>query len=405
MTWNRVRRIVLSGLLGLWLASGPRLAFAGLMITVPAGGILNYGNVLVGNTAGGTITAKNTGSGTATVTFNNPTASPPFARGGTASQSGVALNATTSRTYSFTPSVRGSATTSANVSISNGGSVGVTLTGRGVAPVNAVSSTGAGPTRIGTQGVATVMVQNEGDGNTTAAGAAAGNLLGTLQGATGSSDFAGPAGVTIDLGDGGSQAFVYLYTPTGRTMDTATVMVQFSNGSANSRNQAESVLATLVGRGVGPDFQASSAPGSMLDFGLVDAGSESHLAFQVGNATSDPNGGIASLTDLTLLSATITGPDAGAFSLSGFSPGGVLGKGSASLFDLVFRPGPGAGSRFATLTLVTDQGAAPGGTGQSFDFELMGVSAVPEPSTLVSGGLAALAGVGYGLLRRRHAAV
>ena len=77
---------------------------------------------------------------------------------------------------------------------------------------------------------------------------------------------------------------------------------------------------------------------SSTDFGSVELGRTAIQGFTIGNATLDPNGGNHTLTDLTLLSYKFTGANAADFSLSGFTPGEVLGKGITDDFTLAFNP-------------------------------------------------------------------
>ena len=126
----------------------------------------------------------------------------------------------------------------------------------------------------------------------------------------------------------------------------------------------------LGGRGVGPVF--SSAVN--VDFGSVPFGATPTQTLQVGNTTSD--GDLGNLTNLTLLSASITGPGAGHFALSGFTPGMVLACGYTVPFNIQFDGTTGNLAAYnAMLTLVTDQGAALGSPGQTFTIPLSAVLA------------------------------
>ncbi len=121
----------------------------------------------------------------------------------------------------------------------------------------------------------------------------------------------------------------------------------------------------LGGRGVGPVF--SSAVN--VDFGAVPNGQTPTQTLQVGNSTTD--GDLASQTNLTLLSASITGPDAGHFSVSNFTPGTVITTGGTLPVNIQFDGTYGNLAAYnAMLTLVTDQGAALGSPGQTFSIPL-----------------------------------
>jgi lysophospholipase L1-like esterase len=156
----------------------------------------------------------------------------------------------------------------------------------------------------------------------------------------------------------------YSYTPTDRGSDLQYVVLTSDSGSPG---------LTLQGQGVGPQFEASV---SLLDFGSA-AGS---LPLEIANASTDANGGNQNLTNLTLLSAEIVGPDAALFSLSGFLPGMVLSKGQLANLLVEFAGGS-AGTKSATLVLQTDEGAALGALGATFTITLM--ATVPEPSSLL----------------------
>ncbi len=149
----------------------------------------------------------------------------------------------------------------------------------------------------------------------------------------------------------------YGYAPTTRGTDTQNKTVTSSGGNRT---------LTLSGKGVGPMVGLSPAG---LSFGDVPVGQSSDLSLTISNATSDPD--LGNLTDLTLRSAEITGADASAFTLSGFSAGTVLGKGGSDEVTITFEPS-GSGARSATLVLQTDEGASFGGSGQSYSIPLSG---------------------------------
>ncbi|MBM4031436.1 MAG: choice-of-anchor D domain-containing protein [Planctomycetes bacterium] len=303
-------------------------------------------------------------------------------------------------TYTYTPASRGLDDLGASLSFMNGKpdgtnaahSVGFTLRGQGVAPQQqTVLLNNAGLVRIGTSGTARIGVTNQGDGNLSGLGAVS-NLRGNVALLPGSPpEFTG--GTPVNLADAASQTFPYTYTPTAHGPQQATVRADFLNGSSDGRNLAEILDVLITGEGVGPVFESSTPPGGTIDFGAVILGGNALRQLLVSNATIDPNGGNLSLTNLTLLAADISGPNASLFSLIGFTPGTVLGEGVASFFDISFSALGPVGDKEGTLTFTTDQGAALGEDGATFAFELRGtVSDIPEPTTmaLLLGGIAAL---------------
>ncbi len=248
----------------------------------------------------------------------------------------------------------------------------VTFIGRGVAPVSEVDSSlaSAGAVRIGTSGTSRILVKNAGDGNLSNRGTLS-NLKGSA--GTGSAAFLGSGG-SIDLADGGSVPFPYSFSPTTHGPQAATVGLTFTNGSPAGTNQAAQRERGTAGRSAGPEFGSSRVPGSLIDFGTVTAGQTGQQILSVSNLT--PDGDLGNLTDLTMLSAIVTGPDSGMFSLGQFTPGSVLSAAAAVDLELLFDPHGQAGSFQATLQLTTDQGAALGTAGQVFTYPLAGNSTV-----------------------------
>jgi hypothetical protein len=218
-----------------------------------------------------------------------------------------------------------------------------------------------GNVRIGTTSMESITLTNTGFGP----------LSGTFSAASGSAF--GPAGSLAfgPLNPGQSTSRDYTYTPTDRNLDLGMVTVT-SNGGTSTIN--------LAGDGVGPEFDGLPPAGSLIDFGDVAIATTASLPLDITNLT--PDGDLGLLTDLTVISASITGSDAGEFSLSGFAAGTVLpATGVLNLF-VDFTPMDPLGLKFAILTFLTDQEAPFGSSGLSFSYDLQG-NAVPEPSTLL----------------------
>ena len=364
--------------------------------TTPSdGSTLAFGHVLVGTTNNGNpgqdVTAENTGGGTLTGSFGgvtngfNPTGSAAFS---------LSAGDTDTRTYNFSPTTVGSFSDTLSIT-SDGGNATLNLTGQGVAPildvpiaVASAASGDAGNVRIGTTGSSQVDIGNIGDGNLSGLGSIS-NLNGTLGAASGPA-FSGPGG-TFSLPDGTSTSFTYGFTPTTRGIQTEIVALSLSNGNPSGNNSPFSQGITLQGNAVGPEYESTPAPGSTMDFGDVGVGGMMSQLFQVRNASPDPDFGV--LTDLTLLSATITGdPD---FSIN-LVPGTVLSVGQSINLSVTFAPIL-HGLRTAKLTIRTYQGAAFCQPGAAFKYNLTGIG-VPEPSTIILG----LAGVTVLLRPRRR---
>ncbi len=340
------------------------------LTTTPAdGGSISFGNVLVGQTGNATLSAANSGDAGSALAGTCPAAGGEFSPSGPWDFGPLQQGQSDSRSYAYTPASRGPGSRSLTVT-SDGGDATITLSGTGVAPVGSVDISGAdaGLVRIGSTGTAGLMVNNFGDGNLSGLGAPS-NLNGTV--AAGSGSFAGPGG-GISLPDGGSQAFDFAFNPSGHASDSASVSIDFSNGSADGTNGAETVDAQLFGTGVGPIFDSSLPPGSALDFGNLRPGSSETLSLSIGNVSGDADGGNAALTGLTLLSATIGGADASLFAVPDFVANTVLHKGQSLDLSLTFDAMDLTGSKVASLSILTDQGMPLGVAGETFTFDLAG---------------------------------
>lgn len=367
-----------------------------LSTTPGNGGFLkfgNNGNTLVGMVSSGQFTITNstntqveggfTGIFAGVVGPFAPATSQPL--GGSLGADGknyLTPGSSDTRTYTYAPTVRGANTATLSFTPTNGfnspvPTVTITLQGQGVAPVVALdnSKTNAGNVRVGTTGSVQTTVKNIGDGNLSGLGDVS-NLHGTVT--AGSGAFTGSGG-SFNLQDGGSQAFAYSFTPTSRGGATVNVNVSTSNGSSDGHNNAQGPTpVALSGTGVAPVYHSSVAPGGTLSFSDVIHGA----TLSISNLTTDAD--LGALTDLTLLSAQISGADAGMFSLVNFASGLQLGKDDTFDLGLSFATAD-SGSHSALLTILTDEGAALGASGHAFTYLLSAntiAPAVPEPGAL-----------------------
>jgi hypothetical protein len=420
--------------------SGTGVAPVGAVTTTYAGpayvlvGATNTFGITVTNSGNGNLsgtTAKN-GLGQTLSNLNGSFGTLSNLTGGGGALS-LADGAKTSASYSFAPTVKG-ATASGNIvtSLTNGKSDGsnaafsvntaVSLTA--VAPVSAIATDAAavarynnyGPTGVNatTTGVTGITVHNTGNGDL------ASSSLGVqrnLNGSFGSPTdiFSGPvSGGGFSLTDGTSTDVTYNFDPTARGDVTNTVTGQFSNGSSDGKNTSFTTTATLAGTGVGPTYAsavgATSAQAqtnlatantntptantdgtSTIDFGTINSHVTGTLYLDIGNITTDANGGNALLTDLSLESAVITGSGAADFGIGTIST--IVAKGGEYFVPVTFYTGGFSGVFSAVLTIQTDASTGFGLQGDTFSYNLFG-NAVPEVSTWVMM-MAGFVGLGF----------
>jgi hypothetical protein len=178
----------------------------------------------------------------------------------------------------------------------------------------------------------------------------------------------------FDSGFNGSstQRIPLTYTTNSRTTETVSV---HSNGG-------DVVLAT--GRGVGPTFATNMGthPDTTINLGSTGVNYSAAFHLVLNNASADL-GTDSSLTSLGILSVTLDGPDATAFSVDNLIPTTLFEQQYANL-PIHFYPTQ-VRTYNATLTIQTDQGAANGTLGQTFMYRLTGggiaITSVPEPFT------------------------
>lgn len=209
-----------------------------------------------------------------------------------------------------------------------------------------------------------------------------------LTGSTGSpsaAPFTGPTEpAAFDLGEAESSTYTFTYDAIARTAGTPE-----TDSVVVSSNEDGNHTINLSGVAVGPVASFSSTPGSTIDLGLIDYQDTNTVALNLANITPDNDGGNSDLTDLTINSLSITGPDADKFSIAAFTPGTVVGKGGNIDLQITFDPSEALGLFDATLTLFTDEGAALAGDGSDFSFSLTGES-IPEPASVMLLGLGGL---------------
>ncbi|NLF07841.1 MAG: choice-of-anchor D domain-containing protein [Pirellulaceae bacterium] len=361
------------------------------------GSTLDFGKVLVGHQGSANLTVANLGGPGSSLSGELAGANGAFSSPDAIAYGPLDAGEEAGREYTYTPNVRGENTQDLFIT-SNAGNSKVTLSGAGVAPVQSIDAAAAdaGLVRIGDAGSASFSIENIGDGNLSGLGE-----LSNLNGAAGagSGNFNGSGG-SFSLLDNALHAFEFTYTPSDRAADSASIAVDFSNGSADGANLPESVFVELAGQGVGPDFFSDLAPGSTLDFGLVPQADLKSIFLEISNASTDPNGGDTTLTAMTILGIEITGDDAALFSVEGFTPGMILNQGDAFSLEIAYNGTGEHGDRSAVLTILTDEGAAFGLDGNGFVYQV-NASLAPEPGALA---LLAVAGLfAAGMIRRRRA--
>lgn len=419
------------------------LTVIGSGVAPVAGVSATNGFVLVNNATSGvqvTITNSGTGNKATTrvdkgVTLNNLNGSIGSISGFTGSGGSVNLGdafggPAASKTFTFTPTTLTKGQTfagSAVATFSNGisatnavGSLTATLSGTGVAPVNALASSATTLARVGGPSVtSTISISNVGDGNKSGAGSIS-NLNGTISNSLGTGFTAkGGNPSTLSLADSASTTLGFTFQPVSKGTSTVTSTFTLSNGSADGKNTAATVTASVSAQGVAPELQtkfnsvvntatavaggATASSGPTISFGSVGYGVSTTVYLDLANITTDPNGGDNNLTNLTLNSFAFGGPDASKFSV-GLANGTVISKGGSVWLPITVLSTT-LGALASTLTIFTDQSVALGGVGDTFTYNLTAL--VPEPMSiaLLGGGLAGLAAIRGRKHRRKVEAV
>ncbi|GAB4255540.1 MAG: hypothetical protein Kow0092_00670 [Deferrisomatales bacterium] len=363
---RRVRIHFAAGACLLALATSPGPAGAAApLFTAPADGQpLEFGEVLVGSSRLLPVQIANGGSEPLSGTLEDPAGAfflvgPQELR----LDPGEGIN----RQYGFAPSLRGPASAPVTVRLGEA-SATLTLRGVGVAPVSSVDLSGAdaGAVRVGEEAWASYTLANLGDGNRSGDRPRS-NLEGRVSGGGG---FFSVLQYTISLPDGQRRTVRHRFAPRLRGEHTAPVTVSLDNGNPDGSNTPHGFAFELRGRGVGPVFRTSLSPRGPNPVGAVKVGETAIFRFELANdsrdlgeAAPDPR------TDLTVLSASFTGPDAPRFHLLGLPR--TLSEGESATVDLFFTPDE-VRTFFTNLVVVTDQGAPVGQPGRAFRFHLTG---------------------------------
>ena len=409
--------------------------------------------VLVGTTGTATVTVQNIGHGNLAgpdaAGFQSNLHGTVGAGSSAIVGSGGTVNLKDSQSQSFNYTY--SATTKDNTasavittSFTNGAPIGsndafknnTTITATAVAPVNSVSATatiarfntkGAGGANSTTSSTAAVTVTNTGNGNLATGGPSpSSNLNGSVT-SPGASVFSGPtSGSPFSLADSASTNVNYTYSPVARAIDTTGVTAKFTDGSNDGKNTSQNIGLTLNGQGVGPTYNSSlgttaaiahanqvattyntptpNTGSSPVKFGTVGAFTSHMLYLDIANTSTDPNGGNSLLTDLSLEHFTLTGPQAGNFSIPAGTTPQVLHEFNGTndiIVPITFSSG-GAGSYSASLAFTTDESVGYGAFGDSFTYNLSGLVVTPEPGSLLLLSMG-LGGIFYVRKRRSHA--
>jgi hypothetical protein len=324
---------------------------------------LSFASQAVGTTSSAqTVTLSNTG--TVALSVSSVGIGGNFAETNTCGSS-VAANASCTITVTFTPSAIGSRTGTLTVTDNSNGVANstqtVALTGTGTAPVVSLSPSSLpafASQAVGTKSPAQTVTLS----NT---GTAALSVSSITIGGANAGDFAGTNTCGTSVAAAGKCTVTVTFTPSAIGARNGTLTVtDNNNGVANSTQ-----TVSLTGTGLGATVTLSP---TSLAFGAENVGASSPASsVTLANGTGN--------TSLTLSSITIGGSAAKDFAIqssSTCSTKAAVGAGKSCTVSLVFTPG-GSGTRTATLTLADNAVGSASQTvmltGTGKDFALSGL--------------------------------
>lgn len=251
------------------------------------------------------------------------------------------------------------------------------LLGRAVAPESRLVDFPSLPSQLRAgQGIsAQIVFANVGDGNLSGLGESS-NLRGSIV-ANGSVGLdVQSTNDSINLADNETSIEPFTLRVLGTGESTFELGASFENGSQDGTNQPHTLTRTATISTNGPvpvirwtDAEAAKQISDLESTGtlVIDSNATGGVPISISNEVANP---LDSRDRLRIFSATLSGPDAGKFSLSGISNGYVIPTQTEDL--TVTYTGGAATKGFATLTLSTDY-LAPGGAntvGETYVFQL-----------------------------------
>lgn len=346
------------------------------------GGSKSFGSVAVGSSTSLTFTVNNTGAASLTgLTYSiNGTNASDFVLT-TAPTAPVAASGTTTFVVTFTPGGAGSRTAAIHFASNDADEnpFDITLTGTGLVPeiaveqpagTNIVDNGGKdfGVVLPGSSTSLTFTMNNTG-------GAPLTGLTPTING-THASDFVLTTAPTAPVAAGGSTTFTITFTPGAAGARSAAIHLTNNDSDENPFD------INLTGTGAAPEIAVEQPAGTNLvdgsataNLGSILTGSSNSLTFTLKNIGT---------TDLTGISTSISGTNAGDFVITAAPASSVAAAGSTTL-TVTFTAGA-LGARTASLQIASNDSDE-----NPFDIALTGTGTLPEITVSVQGGFPSLA--------------
>jgi hypothetical protein len=292
-------------------------------------GSVNFGNVVVGSTGTQTITLTN--SGTATVTINQVTTTGAgFSASGISGGQTIAAGAARSFTAAFAPTTAGAA--SGNITLTTNASnptVSIALSGTGTQGSLAAnpSSINFGSLLVGSSGSVSVTLSNPGTAPVSISAASVTGTGFTMSGLS----------VPQSLNPGQTSSFTVTFAPTSAGSASGTV-------SITSNAPGSPLRINLSGSGTATQAQLTISP-TPVAFGNVNVGSSAMQNVTLTNPGNAP---------LNISAASITGSG---YSMSLTAPA-TINAGQNSTFTVTFAP-TSAGSASGSISITSNAPGSP----------------------------------------------